>query len=433
MRVVLAILLTACGARTELLLDPPPAPESCDALDDDGDARVDEGLPLAPLGERVRVRTDEMSSGECSRCRWVQSGLAPTRSGMLIVGRVFAETGEVPNVYARRLDSTGRPLDPWDLVLEESSSDAFPSVSFERGGTTSAIGIHQYEQAPTIAVMTAEGLPAATARIDLPSDRAPGVWGTPRVTITSDGTLFAAFDCRPADICLALIDERGVTQRARALRDETALLPADAWGVSMPAIAHRGGRIGLAVIAMRTIDPPRPELLFFVLDGDGSIAREQRLPLPLPDFEYLPIDTLRMVADERGFFVTYLRRDCVVDGRRGRWVVRFDGDGALIDGPTHHEPEWCFYGGEHYLTPRANSGFLLSGVRSLDPAAGIDAQESFVAGLDEGGRLEWVTPIDEWLHSVLELDDGRAFAALGPLQPTGGPNPIDVVELVCTP
>ncbi|MDQ3035118.1 MAG: hypothetical protein M3Y87_22115 [Myxococcota bacterium] len=440
--VAAALLFGACGARSELDVIPPSdAIERCDGLDDDGDARIDEGLPLEIVSEPIRVRTDEGSAGACARCRWALSALAPTREGMVLLARLYDEGEPDFNLMRRRLEARGRPLERWDLSLGEQSSDWFPSISRSRDadgrvdgialGTSTREGAESLR--PMITILDADGVRVA-GPTPIPIARAVRRWGTPQITRLEDGAFLSALECS-SDVCLAAIDEDGTTRESWALGDRSALLPpSGVLGISAPVLAHHAGLVGVATIQVHAGPPVRPELLFFLLAPDGATLRESRVELPLPDFEHVPIDTLRIVAGDEGFLVLFLRRDsCPVDGRRGRWIARFDRDGVLVEGPTISEPEWCFFGADLALEPRAGGGWWLSGTRKLERTEGIDGQESFVAELDARGSLRWASALDVWLHSLVELDDGSVVAAVSTRWEHDQPNAIDIVRLRCAP
>jgi len=93
----------------------PSGPERCGERDDDCDGRIDEGLPIAPIGEALALRTTEGDTGSselCSSCRWAWDPvLAPTREGFLVPFHLGIYGGrEMPALLSRRTDPSGAPL-----------------------------------------------------------------------------------------------------------------------------------------------------------------------------------------------------------------------------------------------------------------------------------------------------------------------------------
>jgi len=96
---------------------PPIAPEEerCNRRDDDCDGRVDEGLGFGPVGEPIVVRdVGDERTGECSECSRVVGARLATFGGELHAIWHLNLFGfiDVPNTFARRLSDDGEPLGP---------------------------------------------------------------------------------------------------------------------------------------------------------------------------------------------------------------------------------------------------------------------------------------------------------------------------------
>jgi len=91
-------------------------PETCNRRDDDCDGRVDEGLGFGPIGDPIVIRDirDERTLDDCTSCYEVLDVQLATfgRELHAVWHLFFVGVIDVPNTYARRLSDRGEPLEP---------------------------------------------------------------------------------------------------------------------------------------------------------------------------------------------------------------------------------------------------------------------------------------------------------------------------------
>lgn len=102
-----------------------PAEETCNGVDDDGDGLVDEGLGLSPLGIND-LRTTELSTGDCTSCRWAYGNAAwAGPEGLVALWRLgFNGTHPEPNAIIGGLSTGLIPRTP-EVLLERNVTAGF--------------------------------------------------------------------------------------------------------------------------------------------------------------------------------------------------------------------------------------------------------------------------------------------------------------------
>lgn len=115
--------LGACRrSACDLALCVPGAPsmEACGGGDDDCDGLVDEGLPFGELGPAVEVREGAGGYDRCGTCSWAKDPiLIPRGAGVFVTWNHGIYGGEeIPNIWGRSLDDEARPIGPPELLSE---------------------------------------------------------------------------------------------------------------------------------------------------------------------------------------------------------------------------------------------------------------------------------------------------------------------------
>lgn len=100
---------------------PPGSVERCNGEDDDCDGAVDEDLGFGPLAPALEIREGIGRTAECGTCSWAwDSSLARIPGGWMAIWMVGISGGdEAPNIYTRRLDDALRPTGPVQQVGDE--------------------------------------------------------------------------------------------------------------------------------------------------------------------------------------------------------------------------------------------------------------------------------------------------------------------------
>jgi len=262
-----------------------PAAETCNLIDDDCDGQVDEGFGFGPLGETVTLRTDEFDTGDCTSCRWAfGTSITPTEDGFLALWNLGLSGGaEEPNLYGRRLDSSGNLAGSIELLRSDLFLTIDPVLALEpkppRGLPLDAIYRVGSDDVPGLLFVDSSGTTDAV----LPTP-ASGAYGVPRMVWT--GARFVSAWEDDYKLRVAVLDANGVLEHE---------VKVDA--LERPAAITLGvyrDRVGILV--SRYVDVPETrDQWFILLDALGNVVQ----PAHPIDVEYASWQ--RLVGTEEGW------------------------------------------------------------------------------------------------------------------------------------
>ena len=353
-----------------------PRPETCNQRDDDCDGAVDEELPIAPLTERITIRADEGSTGGCSTCALAFPAGLVAGDGFFAAWRLgFDGLQPRPNLYARRLDARGEPIEPVQRLFPERvfvnlrlgpwQSDRFLALTNERVGARNSIRTQWLDGA---------GQPVeGTFEVHGPGDWLPSE-DFPVVPLPGGGAAWAR-DVREG-VAVRAVDRAG--------------RPAGAWTVEETGTVQLGD-VSLASDADRV-------LVFYTsidLDSRARLAHAAQLDA---DLEVLTEAAVEIPDDVRfGFSVALAEPDgwrvvAPVTGRdqAGLAELRVDADGDLSP-PTLHSTELRFTSDWTVASARGGRHVVVAPVRLEDED--FEIWHTLVAELGDGRGLgpTWIS------------------------------------------
>ncbi|MCB9595329.1 MAG: putative metal-binding motif-containing protein [Sandaracinaceae bacterium] len=401
----------------------PPAPETCNRVDDDCDGRVDEELGFGEL-RRVVVRDTQGTTGACSSCFWAAGPQVWLHDdGMLALWRMgFDGSRPMPNAWARRLDLDGTPRGEPFVLFDTRVPNGFRLAPIDGGRAALGFcGRFGGDDVMTSAFVGPDGEVLVAPARRQPMDVGCGALH-PDVTWSGERALFS------------WIDNRGLAEGRAVLVDVT---DRDGVGTGAGSALYEGSgdlsvpprfAIGHGAVAMVTGHQPEPRvtrLAFVLYSLDGRERARQEFDAP-PSTRWGITD---VAASPDGWLVVGTDRTSF-DEPTGRPTIRLDADGGLVEGPLLVEPgyEWSVV----ELEPLPGGGFLLAGLLA-DPDGGEGVA---VMRLDERGRR-----IDVWRPDPptyfglsgfdLVAQDGRVLLIYAGPAEDDAPNEVVLHELGC--
>jgi len=252
---------------------PPIVPEAefCNRRDDDCDGRIDEGLGFGPIGEPIVVRdVDDERTGDCSDCARVIGARLATFGDELHAIWHLNLFGfiDVPNTFARRLADDGVPLEPSRPLFDALTLRADFAASHD--GHTMASFCQRLEDRrdyPRAQLLDRYGRPVNEVLQRVEHEGEACLAG-PRALWTGERHLFFRQRSRgPLIVEAADRDGRTVTS--------TELPWNSSWNASM-SIGFDGQRATL--LTYDELGEPRPRIV--EVDARGEVVLDQLLEWP---------------------------------------------------------------------------------------------------------------------------------------------------------
>ncbi len=350
--VLLLAALAGCGAKSALQVEPPPpvdggprdggpvdlgpdltgcvptGPETCDGFDEDCDGRIDEGLPLRPVGESVVFRdTGEGETGGCTTCGWVRDfTVQSTAGGMLAFWHLgFDGSDPQPNAYLRMLDDGGGPRGPIQRLDGLLNGGWTTSTPHPDGVLVTYCGrVGGGDDVAVRALLSPVGEPLWEVRAS-PRDRSCGAWRPVSVAVGRSRIFTAWTDnsSGPVPGHEVLVDVAGGDGESR---DWEQVLP------------EGDGKPGLAVGAERVVhvqsarEEPRVSTLHIQTYGLDGASDERALITALAEESFYGEP---WVFPTPSGFTVHMKEQSRDPG--GRIVLRLDPLGVVVDPPRRED------------------------------------------------------------------------------------------------
>jgi hypothetical protein len=401
--------------------EPPcePSPEVCNGRDDDCDGWIDEGLGFGAVGPPIVVRDTEGSTGDCSSCQWVVSGEVFIHDeGMLAVWRLgFDGIDPQPNVFVRRLDRSGTPLEPPRTLFEHN---VLGRVRLEPAHEDGVMFFPMCGRFGTGNRAGATWLDMQGGVVRPPARRPP----EPHHCVSVEGRwtgrryLWAFGDSAvPSKTRFEVAEADGRSLETRVVHD-----PGDLAGQPFFSVAHER----VAMVTGVPAEEGGSRLAIHVFDLNGNANRPPRFVEPLYE-GFVPRRPLIAPTSDGWLIVLHpARRD------PGLFVVRVSSEGDVVEDPrpVDEEARWLV----NDIAPRAGGGAYIAGSRFI---GGVE--EVFVARLDEDGAIDglFTEAFDgDFSAESISVRDGRVFltyieASSSLVEPR--PNRLLLREVGCQP
>ena len=378
------------GGAVPMCVPGPPSMERCNGADDDCDGRVDEGLGLGAIGEPIVVRdVDEHGDDRCSTCAMpFYPDLVPLGDGIFVTWRLgMLGTDPVPNTFARQVDHGGRPAGPIELLFEPVTTSSPRTAPGPEGAALVYCG-RRGSRDKAVSALVDRGGAVLDETLRAPTDRSCGAW-SPDALWAGERWLFAWTDNSSGpveghEVLLDVADARGASLGARTLEPNAA---------SGPRMAAAHGRAVLVVDARP--EPRRSRIAVHRLDPRGAALGEP-IYLDVPDGTDDAFATPFVVPSATGFTVhaASARRD------GGRFVAALAADGTPLGAIERLDTGVGYVNGFDDVIARSGGGALLASPTRVGDASGYT-----VLSLGEDGRT-----IGAWTPEAME--ESFAWGAL---------------------
>ncbi len=391
-----------------------PVEETCNGVDDDGDGLVDEGLGLSPLGI-YDLRTTELSTGDCTTCRWAFGNVAwAGPEGLVALWRLsFDGSHPEPNAIIGGLFTGSTPRAP-EVLLERNVTAGFRvAMGTDRVAVTTSARWGSADRPAVFWLDPSGGLlggpdPVMAEGVTSGSVAPDVVWTGSRFLVS---WCAASFQPGGWPLMVSAFDAQGALVSQTVLAEDGTELGLQRLGVS-------GDRV--LVVARKA---PTRESLTYLLDGEGKAVTPTPQPLGDPEQDWL---WGQASPTPDGWLV--LGTDI---GMRGYALATVGHDGSTravlptveVDG----------YLGAMHLIPAPGGGHLFVGSTEVFGST----CERFVQRLDDDGAVldEWRSTGDEeclW-DPFLVTVEGEAFLVYSEYPTDNEPNPVRAMHLGCGP
>jgi len=364
---------------------PPPRPETCNGEDDDCDGSTDEGLGFGPIGESILVRSEtELLTGDCSTCAWASGAIGGSTSDGIFVAFTLGFDGSDirPNFFGRRLDDDGTPVSDL-LPLDLANGGHLRATPHSDGVLLTYCGRFSANDETTRALIGPGGDVRWERRAE--PDRSCGAW-FPQSVFTGERILTSWTDNSSGPVMghELLLDVAGADGESRSNRE---LFPEGDGG---PTFASAHGRL----LHAATVRPEirQTQIRVQTLDTRGDALGEPVFVDPPPAMGESWFSRAFAVPSRTGFVVHAAQG---IRALGGRFVVAFDRDGVPIGAPRVFDEGYVVNGFDHVFG--FEGGAILAG--SFGP---IGESVYRVLRVDADGEVD-----AEWLP----LEDDPEFSA----------------------